>query len=267
MLRYLLFILLFINSLFAQKTVFTALKEDKNKISIYLINKNIYDITAKIDLKLNINNKSIKKKVIKSFKPNSKTLIFTTKHPHKAFKYTSKYTWVLGSKDAIHNNKYLYRLPYALNSIEKVSQGFNGKTTHKKQSQYAVDFSLKLGTKIYASRGGIVVQVKDDSSKHGFSKSFAKFSNFITIKHNDNTYATYAHLKKNGAKVKVGQIVSRGDFIGYSGNSGYSNGPHLHFIVFKAKDYKSRVSIPIKFISEQRVIIAPITGQAYKATL
>ena len=266
MLRYILFITLFFCSLYAQKTVYTKLSVDKHTIKVYLINKNIFDITSKVDIVFKTKNKTVKKTIIKSFKPNSKTQIYKIKRFKNRFKYTSKYIWVLGSKDAKHNNRYLYRLPYALNTKQKVTQGFNSKTTHKGESMYAVDFGLKMGTKIYASRGGVVVQIKQDSSKHGFSKKFAKYTNFITIRHNDGTYATYAHLKKNGVKVKVGQTVSRGDFIGYSGNSGYSSGAHLHFVVFKPKDYKSRLSIPIKFISQGRAIISPITGTYYKAT-
>jgi len=266
MIRYILVLILLFSTINAKKIVFSKLETKNHKIYIYFINNNIFDITAKVNIILKTKNNTIQKTIIKSFKPHSKTLIYTKKQPKYSFKYNSKYTWVMGSKDAKHNNRYLYRLPYALNTKQKVTQGFHGKTTHKGESLYAVDFGLKEGTKIFASRGGIVVQIKDDSSKHGFSKKFSKYANFITIKHNDNTYATYAHLKKNGVKVKVGQSIHRGDFIGYSGNTGYTSGPHLHFIVFKPKDYKSRRSIPIKFISQGRAIINPLVGKYYIAT-
>ncbi|MBK7433819.1 MAG: M23 family metallopeptidase [Chitinophagaceae bacterium] len=37
------------------------------------------------------------------------------------------------------------------------------------------------------------------------------------------------HLKYNGSKVKFGDQVNKGDLIGFSGNTGWTNGPHLHF--------------------------------------
>ena len=59
--------------------------------------------------------------------------------------------------------------------------------------------------------------------------------------------------------------MKRGELIGYSGKTGYTRGPHLHFIVYKAIDGKTRVSIPIKFISTKGVIREPLKGKYYKA--
>ncbi len=50
--------------------------------------------------------------------------------------------------------------------------------------------------------------------------------------HPDGTFATYAHIKYNGAKCKVGDTVKRGDVIALSGNTGWTSGPHLHFVCF-----------------------------------
>lgn len=52
----------------------------------------------------------------------------------------------------------------------------------------------------------------------------------------DNTWAIYVHLKVNGVAVTEGQRVNVGDLIGYSGNTGNSTGPHLHFAVYKAQE-------------------------------
>ena len=57
------------------------------------------------------------------------------------------------------------------------------------------------------------------------------YGNNIIIKH-DETYKTrYAHLSE--MKVKAGAKVNKGDIIGYSGNTGLSTGPHLHYEVIK----------------------------------
>ena len=54
------------------------------------------------------------------------------------------------------------------------------------------------------------------------------------IRHEDDTYAVYFHLKQWGALVQEGQRVKRGEQIGYLGNTGNSSGPHVHFGVHDA---------------------------------
>ena len=51
------------------------------------------------------------------------------------------------------------------------------------------------------------------------------------IKHADDTFGVYWHMKHNGVLVKVGDKVKQGDDIARSGNTGNSSGPHLHFDV------------------------------------
>ena len=55
------------------------------------------------------------------------------------------------------------------------------------------------------------------------------------IHHNDGSFAQYIHLQKNGAEVKAGNKVKQDELIGYSGNTGWSNGPHLHLSIFMQK--------------------------------
>jgi len=57
--------------------------------------------------------------------------------------------------------------------------------------------------------------------------------NEIVIKHSNGEFTDYCHLKHKGVLVKPGQKVKAGDIIGYSGNTGWSIKPHLHFVVFK----------------------------------
>ena len=56
-------------------------------------------------------------------------------------------------------------------------------------------------------------------------------ANFIRILHDDGTMALYAHLRSEGALVRVGQRVRAGQQIGLSGNTGFTTGPHLHFVI------------------------------------
>ena len=75
----------------------------------------------------------------------------------------------------------------------------------------------------------------------------------------------FVKAKKMGALVEVATKVKEGDIIGYSGKTGMARGPHLHFIVYKAVDGKSRESFPVKFMSEAGIISDPIKGNWYRA--
>lgn len=261
--RYLFIILLLLSSLNADKNIVTSIKKDKNYLYIYITNKYIFDLTLKIDSNIDFFKKKVKRNKIISLKAKSKTKIFKVKRLNNKFKYTSRYKWILGNKNSKHDDKYLYRLPYALNTKQMVSQGFNGKFTHFKQSQYAVDFALDPNTAIYAARSGRVVKVKENSKIGGNNRKYLKHANVITIKHKDGTYASYAHLKYKGSVVKAGNFIQRGDLIGYSGQTGYVSGPHLHLVVFKAKTFNKRESLAIKFISKRGIIKNPKTKQFY----
>jgi len=146
-----------------------------------------------------------------------------------------------------------------------VSQGFNGKFTHFGMSQYAVDVNRKEGTGVYAAREGVVVITKSDSNRGGASKAYEKDANHVIIEHRDGTLASYDHLKQNGVVVKVGQKIERGQLIGYSGKTGYAQGPHLHFIVYKAIDGTHRQSFPVKFMSAKGLVNKPVKGVFYQA--
>ena len=99
--------------------------------------------------------------------------------------------------------------------------------------QHAIDFPLPEGTEIISAYDGIVINTKSNSSKGGLEKKYnhLKYLNFIVIKHKNNEYSEYSHLKFKSVFVKKGQRVKVGEVIGYSGNTGYSSSPHLHFHV------------------------------------
>jgi murein DD-endopeptidase MepM/ murein hydrolase activator NlpD len=251
-------------SLNANYNVSVIKKRTNTKIDIYIKNNELYDITLLYSAKTKNLKSSTTLPIEKIIKSKTIKYITTFYITGKKYFLQSRYKYALGSKYSIHDDSYLYRLPYKLGTSKLVTQSFNGKFTHFGNSQYAVDFKMKIGTKIYAARDGIVVMVKNNGTKGG-SKKYIKEANFITIKHNDGTYSKYAHLKKGGARVKVGQKVKRGQFIGFSGNTGYTKGPHLHFFVFKGKSYNSRETIPIKFISARGIVYKPIRFKKYKA--
>lgn len=135
-----------------------------------------------------------------------------------------------------------YRLPLNKKDIKEITKK---SPAHKGKLKHSVDFVCKEGTPIYTAFGGKVVNVKQNSNIGGFHRRYWFKGNRIVIEHNNGEYSAYEHLKYKGSKVKVGQIVKKGQLIGYSGNTGYSSCPHLHFEVFrftgpnKNKDYET----------------------------
>jgi murein DD-endopeptidase MepM/ murein hydrolase activator NlpD len=246
------------------RSVDLFVKKSSKYITIFARNKNPYSITINVKGKYkNLGHSDVAHTF--SLKPDSTKEYIKLYKRKGSYSYGFSYSWIKGSMDAKHDDSYEYRLPYARGTSKVVSQGYNGKSTHKGASRYAIDFIMDIGTKVYAARGGRVIDIKEDSNKVGYSEAFAKYGNFVTIEHDDATFATYYHLKKFGAYVKVGDKVNRGDLIGYSGNTGYSSGPHLHFQVYKTTDARTTESLPVKFLTNNGVMVKPKKGSTYRA--
>lgn len=179
--------------------------------------------------------------------------------------YRSSYGWVRGSAFAIHKDDYLYKLPFLKGADIYVSQGYHGETSHKGLSAYAVDFPVPVGTPVYAAREGIVVGSEGSSNLGGGTPEYRKFANYVIIEHIDGTMGNYYHLKQGGAVAVIGQKVAKGDLIGYSGNTGYSSGPHLHFSVSKVDPVSMRrpMNLPIKLQTLEGIVTLPRKGDRY----
>jgi len=94
---------------------------------------------------------------------------------------------------------------------------------------------------------------------------YDRYNNYILIRHDDGTMGHYCHLKKGGCLVKVGQRVQAGQPIAHSGSTGFSSGPHLHFSVYKTRNGRERVSIPVKFKTARHKAVILVSGRFYRA--
>lgn len=109
---------------------------------------------------------------------------------------------------------------------------------HTGNLRYSIDFIVPIGTAVYASANGKVVDLKSNGKLGGDSRKFEKHGNFIEIYHGQyDEYSEYEHLSK--IHVRLGDAVKRGDKIGESGATGWLGGlgPHLHWMIGIYMDY------------------------------
>lgn len=105
---------------------------------------------------------------------------------------------------------------------------------YKTKFHNGIDFRASIGTSITAVEDGKVRMVGNNGR--------IQYGRYIVIEHANNLSSLYAHLSSQ--IVGNGEIVKRGQIIGYSGNSGYSIGSHLHFTVYwtPSVEFKSMAS-------------------------
>ncbi len=186
---------------------------------------------------------------------NSSQLIYQSDAPIPEFGYR----WIIGDPKAHHLSSG-YALPFLSSFEREISQAFNGNYSHtSKGSKYAVDIALPVGTPLVAARAGTVISTNDDYVFSGQAQYFLDKANKVEVLHDDGSYAVYAHLLQSSLAVKVGDKVQVGDVLGKSGSSGYSTGPHLHFVIRKNTGFNT-VSVPFSFIDQQGQKFTPKAG-------
>ncbi len=106
------------------------------------------------------------------------------------------------------------------------SGAYNGK------GHNGVDFRASIGTKVKAVMAGTIVETGNTD----LYKGCYSYGKWVLIKHNNGLSTLYAHL--NLIKVRAGQKTQTGEIIGYSGQTGYATGPHLHLTTYATKGVK-----------------------------
>ena len=125
----------------------------------------------------------------------------------------------------------VYHLPFPGGVVWMVIQGIHSGRSHEGRAAFAWDFRMPTGSPIAAARAGTVWMVRQDNTQNCRDLSCPEWNNYIVVDHGDGTSAAYLHGPQDGARVRVGQRVEQGQFLGFSDNTGQSGGPHLHFQV------------------------------------
>jgi murein DD-endopeptidase MepM/ murein hydrolase activator NlpD len=184
----------------------------------------------------------------------------------RSWRYRFETAALPGRSDARHRPERPYRPPIPPGSRHRIGQAFGGEHSHRSAGSYhAVDIQMPLGTPVHAARGGRVMDVARHFHGAGDNPEYdGPRANFVRILHDDGSMAVYAHLDFEGVTVRPGQRVARGAVIGRSGNTGFSTGPHLHFVVQVNRDMQL-VSVPFEFEDENGRAVAPASGQRLTA--
>ncbi len=239
----------------AQHSVELYSTEAENGLILNVKNDNLFPVTIDVELELENLEPDVRKPYIFILEPKSDVRIMALNviEEAKAWTYRSEYVYYMGNIYARHNDRFAYRLPFRKGASYTLSQGFGGAFSHKDHQEYALDFTMPEGTPVYAARGGMVVNTEEQYAEGGQNSEYLDKANFVTILHNDDTFADYTHLRYRGVEVQAGQQVRTGRLLGYSGSTGYATGPHLHFVVKKAVLGGGFESIPVKFATKDGI--------------
>ncbi len=179
--------------------------------------------------------------------------------------YTYNYDSYLGIIDAIHDDDYVYDLPFEPGQKWMLFQGIGGSFSHTDRlNYYAYDFKLPVGSDILAAREGVVVEVVDGFSEGGLDPTLKGKGNYIYIQHGDGTMAVYSDLNYHGIFVKPGDYVQKDQKIGISGDTGYTSNPIIHFAVLKTVRGGEFVSIPVKMKTSAGIVDQLKAGEYYQ---
>ncbi|MDR2093789.1 MAG: M23 family metallopeptidase [Azoarcus sp.] len=169
------------------------------------------------------------------------------------FSFQYEHSAMMGDAFTPPDEAYRYRLPFGKGVRTQIVQAPGGTlTTHDSDHlRNAVDFGLPEGTLVTAARAGTVVEVKDGFTVGRLDPALAGRANRVIVVHSDNTLGHYLHLAPKRVLVRPGQRVDVGEALAYSGNTGYSGGPHLHFDVRRAAvepgGMVTQKSVPLNF--------------------
>lgn len=179
------------------------------------------------------------------------------------YEYESRIEYLHDPDSVPGPKKGLLKLPFDVPA--HITQGF-GETAfaranalrYGKPFHDGTDFGLPTGTQVFSAADGIVIGTGNtDLMPH--CQSWGKW---VVIRHGFGLTTLYAHLSL--VKVRLGQKIQEGELLGYSGNTGFSTGPHLHFSVYDSNGIQI---VPYERVSRNsrcRGLLVPVAAQEAK---
>jgi murein DD-endopeptidase MepM/ murein hydrolase activator NlpD len=134
-------------------------------------------------------------------------------------------------------------------------------TNHDRTFRFAIDFAMPSRSVVTAARDGTVEFVEQG---YGDDDSTPGHENVVTVDHGDGTFTRYAHLVKNGALVRRGDRVTRGQQVGWSGRTG-TPFVHLHFDVTTGCSERTCQTVAVCFSNAGPHPDGLQTGESYSA--
>ncbi len=146
---------------------------------------------------------------------------------------------VIDYYDAEGNNsrKFLIRQPIRGDEA-RLTSGFGVRyhpLLNTRKLHTGVDWAAPIGTPIVAAGSGVI----EESGHKG------QYGNYIRIRHANGYQTAYAHMSRFAPGVAPGVKVRQNQIIGYSGNTGFSTGPHLHYEVLVNNQFVDPLSIQV----------------------
>jgi murein DD-endopeptidase MepM/ murein hydrolase activator NlpD len=187
-------------------------------------------------------------------------LAIRSEDPSQSYRWRWSWSWTTGVLNASHDDDSRYLLPWSASHRFAVLQAAGGTLSHFGKARFAFDFRMPSDTLVVAARGGTVVRAIDHFRKGGLEERLKKRANAVFVLHEDGTIARYLHLRPGGALVEPGESLRAGEPIGRSGNTGYSQSPHLHFDVFAVDDELGWQTVPVRFADGTAQGLVPTPG-------
>lgn len=128
---------------------------------------------------------------------------------------------------------------------------FSRTAAYKGKGHNGIDLGAAIGTPVYAALAGSVVETNLGTAPN------CQYGKWVLLRHANGLSTLYAHL--SSVSVSAGQAVATRQLLGYSGDTGYATGPHLHFTVYNTSGV-SFVNYRCNSGKTVRVPVSPFNG-------